>query len=49
MFGWAKPVPIDMRKVIQNGGFFAGVQVALAGIYYNILLALISVLFLKKV
>jgi len=49
MFGWAKPVPIDMRKVINNGGFFAGFQVSLAGIYYNFLVAIISLILLKTI
>jgi Zn-dependent protease len=47
MFGWAKPVPIDMRKVVSSGGFFAGFQVALAGIYYNFILATLALVLLK--
>ena len=47
MFGWAKPVPIDIRKVVNNGGFFAGFQVALAGIYYNFILATLALVLLK--
>ncbi|MEN4052985.1 MULTISPECIES: site-2 protease family protein [Sulfurimonas] len=35
LFGWAKPVPIDMYKVIQRGGYNAAIQVDLAGIVYN--------------
>jgi Zn-dependent protease len=35
LFGWAKPVPIDMHKVIQRGGYNAAMQVDLAGIVYN--------------
>jgi Zn-dependent protease len=35
LFGWAKPVPIDMYKVIQRGGYNAAMQVDLAGIVYN--------------
>ena len=49
MFGWAKPVPIDMRKVIQKGGFFGGFQVALAGIYYNFFLAFLALVILKNI
>lgn len=41
LFGWAKPVPINIRKVVENGGFFAAILVSLAGIIYNIILALI--------
>ena len=47
MFGWAKPVPINMRKVVNNGGFFGGFQVSLAGIYYNFTLAFIALILLK--
>jgi len=47
MFGWAKPVPIDMRKVVNNGGFLGGLQVSLAGIYYNFFLAILAVILLK--
>jgi len=39
LFGWAKPVPIDMRIVIRNGGYGAAIAVSLAGITYNLLLA----------
>jgi len=35
LFGWAKPVPVDMFKVIQRGGYNAAMQVDLAGIVYN--------------
>ena len=35
LFGWAKPVPIDMYKVISRGGYNAAMQVDLAGIVYN--------------
>lgn len=45
LFGWAKPVPINMRTVLQNGGYSAAMQVSLAGIAYNFALAaLFSVL-----
>ncbi len=39
LFGWAKPVPINTRVVLQNGGYFAMVVVSLAGIAYNLALA----------
>ncbi|WP_456433790.1 site-2 protease family protein [Nitratifractor sp.] len=42
LFGWAKPVPIDMNVVIRNGGYGAAVAVSLAGITYNLLLAAFS-------
>jgi len=49
MFGWAKPVPIDMRKVVRNGGYFGGFQVSLAGIYYNFFLAVVALVLLKTI
>ena len=39
LFGWAKPVPVNMQTVIRNGGYNAAMQVSLAGIVYNIFLA----------
>jgi Zn-dependent protease len=42
LFGWAKPVPVDMFKVIQKGGYNAAMQVDLAGIVYNFTLGAFS-------
>ncbi|HEX5623282.1 MAG TPA: site-2 protease family protein [Sulfuricurvum sp.] len=39
LFGWAKPVPVNMHTVIRNGGYNAAMQVSLAGIVYNLFLA----------
>jgi len=39
LFGWAKPVPVDINKVIRNGGYNAAIAVALAGVTYNLILA----------
>ncbi len=39
LFGWAKPVPINMATVIKRGGYNAAIQVDLAGIVYNFTLA----------
>jgi Zn-dependent protease len=39
LFGWAKPVPINMATVIKKGGYNAAMQVDLAGIVYNFTLA----------
>jgi Zn-dependent protease len=41
LFGWAKPVPINMRTVIINRGTNGAIMVALAGIAYNFSLAII--------
>ncbi len=42
IFGWAKPVPVNVFTVIQNGGYMGAVAVSLAGITYNFVLAIIS-------
>jgi len=42
MFGWAKPVPIDIRTVLRNGGYAGAIAVSLAGITYNFFLAIIA-------
>jgi len=42
IFGWAKPVPVDIRRVIEKGGYSAAMAVALAGIFYNFVLALVA-------
>jgi len=39
LFGWAKPVPVNMATVIRKGGYNAAIAVALAGITYNLFLA----------
>jgi len=41
LFGWAKPVPVNIATVIRNGGTGAAVAVSLAGITYNFSLAAI--------
>ena len=42
IFGWAKPVPVNIRTVIEKGGYFAAMAVSLAGIFYNLVLALVA-------
>ncbi|MEA3331104.1 MAG: site-2 protease family protein [Campylobacterota bacterium] len=42
LFGWAKPVPINMATVIRRGGYNAAMQVDLAGIVYNFTLAVFA-------
>ncbi len=42
LFGWAKPVPINTRTVINNGGYNAAVVVALAGIAFNFACAFLA-------
>lgn len=45
LFGWAKPVPVNVRKVLQKGQM-AMVAVSLAGIAYNLIVAFVAAQFL---
>jgi Zn-dependent protease len=47
LFGWAKPVPVNMRIVLKNGGEFGAIAVSLAGVAYNFFIALISAIAIK--
>ncbi|MDE6979162.1 MAG: site-2 protease family protein [Helicobacter sp.] len=47
LFGWAKPVPINNRKVFIGGGFNGLSVVASAGISYNLMLAFLAGLLLQ--
>lgn len=42
LFGWAKPVPVNMWTVIRNGGYNGAIAVSMAGIAYNLFMALTS-------
>lgn len=42
LFGWAKPVPINMSTVAKNAGYNGAMQVDLAGIVYNFTLAALA-------
>lgn len=42
LFGWAKPVPVDVATVIRNGGYGGAITVSLAGIAYNFALAAVA-------
>ena len=46
LFGWAKPVPINVNTVIRNGGYNGAIAVALAGIAFNFTLAIAGALLL---
>lgn len=45
LFGWAKPVPVNMNIVLRNGKENGAIAVSLAGVTYNFFLAVISALF----
>ena len=47
LFGWAKPVPIDVKKVMKNGGYNAAIAVSAAGIAYNFTIAIASSIILS--
>lgn len=47
LFGWAKPVPVDIGRVIEKGDFNGAIAVSLAGIAYNLFIALIAAIVLR--
>ena len=47
LFGWAKPVPVDIGRVIEKGDFNGAIAVSLAGIAYNLFVALIAAILLR--
>lgn len=47
LFGWAKPVPVDIGRVIEKGDFNGAIAVSLAGIAYNLFIALIAAILLR--
>jgi len=49
LFGWAKPVPINIHTVVKNGGYNGAIAVSLAGIAYNLLLAISALIALKYI
>ncbi len=46
LFGWAKPVPVNMRIVLHNAKEWGAIVVSLAGIAYNFTLAILATLLL---
>ena len=49
LFGWAKPVPVNMGVVINKTGYNGAMQVDLAGIVYNFTLATIASIVLLSI
>ena len=49
IFGWARPVPVNILGIVSNGGYLAAVNVSIAGIVYNIFMAFIGAALLKFV
>lgn len=48
LIGWAKPVPVDINQVIRRGGYLGAINVSLAGVLYNIILAVVSSIILTS-
>ena len=42
VFGWAKPVPVNIFTVVSRGGYIGAFNVSIAGVVYNITVALIA-------
>jgi len=42
LFGWAKPVPVNIHTVVNNGGYNGAIAVSLAGVAYNFSLAVFA-------
>jgi Zn-dependent protease len=42
VFGWAKPVPVNMFTVVNRGGYIGAFNVSIAGVVYNMTLALLA-------
>ena len=49
LFGWAKPVPINIRTVVKHGGYNGAIAVSLAGIAYNFTLAIFAIIALHYI
>jgi Zn-dependent protease len=42
VFGWAKPVPVNIFTVVNRGGYIGAFNVSVAGVVYNLTVALIA-------
>jgi len=42
VFGWAKPVPVNIFTVVNRGGYIGAFNVSVAGVVYNMTLAVIA-------
>ncbi len=47
IFGWAKPVPVNMSIILRNAGEIGAIAVSLAGVTYNFFVAIISAMILS--
>lgn len=46
VFGWAKPVPVNIFKVVEKGGYIGAFNVSVAGVVYNLTLAVTASTFI---
>ena len=46
IFGWAKPVPINIFTVVNRGGYIGAFNVSVAGVVYNLIMAVIASTFI---
>ncbi|GAB6073376.1 site-2 protease family protein [Nautilia lithotrophica] len=42
VFGWAKPVPVNIFTVVNRGGYIGAFNVSVAGVVYNMTMAVIA-------
>ena len=42
IFGWAKPVPVNIFSVVNRGGYIGAFNVSIAGVVYNMIMAIIA-------
>ena len=42
VFGWAKPVPVNIFTVVNRGGYIGAFNVSVAGVVYNLTMAIIA-------
>ena len=42
VFGWARPVPVNIFTVVNRGGYIGAFNVSIAGVVYNFTLAVIA-------
>lgn len=48
LFGWAKPVPVNIMRVLEKGGYNGAMAVAVAGVAYNFALAIVASIILSS-
>jgi len=49
VFGWAKPVPVNIFTVVNKGGYIGAFNVSVAGVVYNMTMAIIASSFIGMI